>query len=340
MMKNETPRSVINRLTVAFLVCMALEGAAALAVSLRSPSEAGSAALFGLSPARLGVSALIAGAITALCGMAVVECTQVGWWRRFTYACRRWVHSPTWGLAILWTIFSLVLIFIALLVLYWSPAVVELSLFSALFNRVGLLLGWGALCLLQLGLWFLLTLHGDDRAHWLSWTPLRAGILLFSATLIYTITLRVSLAATWDTRFRGLEAYIFLPVIMLLLWGGAQRFLSSRIGDEKVNPAMLLLFIAALAYTIYWHTAQWVQMETTTNVATWHLVAQSFLEGKLYLENPYTTHDMTLYAGHWYVPLPPLPALVVLPFIAIFRIENFNMARFAILCGVANVVVH
>ena len=52
-------------------------------------------------------------------------------------------------------------------------------------------------------------------------------------------------------------------------------------------------------------------------------LADGWLHGHLYLPNtPPDTQDYTLHNGHWYVAFPPLPAMLLLPIVAIFHLSH------------------
>ncbi len=52
-------------------------------------------------------------------------------------------------------------------------------------------------------------------------------------------------------------------------------------------------------------------------------LADGWLHGHLYLHNiPPDTQDYTLHNGHWYVAFPPLPAVLLLPIVAIFHLSH------------------
>jgi len=46
-------------------------------------------------------------------------------------------------------------------------------------------------------------------------------------------------------------------------------------------------------------------------------LADAFLHGRLYLSDPPVTHDLTQVDGRWYVPFPPLTAILMLPAVAL-----------------------
>ena len=55
--------------------------------------------------------------------------------------------------------------------------------------------------------------------------------------------------------------------------------------------------------------------------------------GELFLADPDTTHDLTFWHGHWFVPNPPLPAIIMMPLIKIFGLWTFNTTLFSTWVG-------
>ena len=76
---------------------------------------------------------------------------------------------------------------------------------------------------------------------------------------------------------------------------------------------ILTLLCFAAAFTAYLLPVSiWGKMETSA-ASYFNLLADAFLHGRLYLIDPPATIDLTLHNGQWYVPFPPLPALLMLP---------------------------
>lgn len=326
-----------NTATILFPLC-ALEGIAALIGLSFHPSEPESAVFLGLSLVRLVIYAAAFLMVLAFIFLAWSARNHTAGWRSIQTIGEKITSSPGRAFSIFTAVFALLLIVLSILLLAVSPAAKELTLLKTVLNRLGYLLLWGALILSQFLLWMLLDARIHRQMDRIS-LPLRAGVLLAAATLTYLVFLKVYLAATWDLRLRDVENYIFLPALFLTLWGIIRYLRIDSARSATMERLMILCFIGVTIYTIYWHTAQWAKFEQTRDGATWHLLAQSFLEGRLYLQNPSSLHDMTLYKGEWYVPSPPLPALVLMPLIALFGIENINMVQFSILIGAANAVV-
>lgn len=98
--------------------------------------------------------------------------------------------------------------------------------------------------------------------------------------------------------------------------------------------AIFLLF-----FGIYWGTAVWGEATQTPDTAYFNELADAFLRGRLYLIVPASTHDLTAFQGKWYVPFPPLPALLLMPWVAISGKTGVNTVLFATICGAANVTL-
>src|SRR5947209_3323468 len=63
-------------------------------------------------------------------------------------------------------------------------------------------------------------------------------------------------------------------------------------------------------------------------------LADGWLHGHLYLHDvPLVTQDYTLYNGHWYVAFPPLPAVLLLPIVAIFHLSHQTLISLAFSLG-------
>jgi hypothetical protein len=63
-------------------------------------------------------------------------------------------------------------------------------------------------------------------------------------------------------------------------------------------------------------------------------LAKSFLQGRLDLAQPPTTVDLTQHDGKWYVPFPPLAALLMTPWVAVFG--DVDTVLFAACMGAIN----
>lgn len=94
-----------------------------------------------------------------------------------------------------------------------------------------------------------------------------------------------------------------------------------------------LLAIAVYAY----FAAQHGSLLTPSIAPYFNWLADAFLHGQLHLRVWWdTTHDLSLFGGRFYLYWPPLPALLLLPFVAIFGV-HFSDILFTL--GIAGINV-
>lgn len=102
-------------------------------------------------------------------------------------------------------------------------------------------------------------------------------------------------------------------------------------------PAALTVFV--LAGGIYMLTAALLGRWGSPASAYFNLLADAFLHGRLSLLNPPDLTDLTPFNGAWYVPFPPLPALLLLPWVAIAGVANVSTVLFGATIGATNVAL-
>lgn len=105
------------------------------------------------------------------------------------------------------------------------------------------------------------------------------------------------------------------------------------------NKAALTLLCFALAFAAYWGFARALGKAHTSDAAYFNLLADAFLHGRLHVLNPPTTIDLTFFNGRWYVPFPPLPALLMLPWVAAAGVGAVNTVVFNAAFAAANVAL-
>lgn len=110
-----------------------------------------------------------------------------------------------------------------------------------------------------------------------------------------------------------------------------------KVGWRHKIPVALLVWL--LAFIVYWGPPRLFNHATTPDVAYFNYLAAAFLQGQLSLQAPPDTLDLTFDRGAWYVPFPPLPALLMMPWVALMGVETLNTVLFAALFGALNVAL-
>lgn len=113
----------------------------------------------------------------------------------------------------------------------------------------------------------------------------------------------------------------------------------SLVGSIIRSPKTIAFVIFVSALSVYWLTALLLGRTTSPPTAYFTDLANAFLHGQTYLANPPATADLTLYNGRWYVPFPPLPALLLLPWVTIVGVSQVNTVLFGVVMGAANVAL-
>ncbi|KKR29409.1 MAG: hypothetical protein UT61_C0031G0012, partial [Candidatus Woesebacteria bacterium GW2011_GWA1_39_8] len=89
--------------------------------------------------------------------------------------------------------------------------------------------------------------------------------------------------------------------------------------EEDVMNATLILLSPLLFLLVYWVNINFMRDQAFV------YLAKSFLAGKTYfLTSPGGWADSALFMGHYYWPLGPFPAVVMIPFVYLFGLAGAN----------------
>ncbi len=108
-------------------------------------------------------------------------------------------------------------------------------------------------------------------------------------------------------------------------------------GQVSDHSRMYPVGVFCLAWLLYWLPAALAGHLQSLPVGYFDKLANAFLDGRLYLLDPPIVHDLTFHNGNWYVPFPPLPALLMIPWVWVFG--DINTTVFTIFMGAINVTL-
>ncbi len=139
----------------------------------------------------------------------------------------------------------------------------------------------------------------------------------------------------------GLFLWLFILISFLIV---LIRITYDDLVREKkavyaVEQFVLIAALFVITFFLYAHFAALIGWVNKTKYSFWDLLAGQFLQGKLYLENPPYTHDLTMYNGNWYVPMPPLPAVLMMPLAYLIGAEDISTSYFSMVFSAANGVL-
>ena len=226
-------------------------------------------------------------------------------------------------------------------------------LFGLSAPRLFLALVWLGLLLLNLGaIWLLFKQKDFGQKALVAFTQrqtlilgiLYAGLFISGTFLLFMQppVLRPfrSLVSTY-IRLGGFLTWVFVADLLLvaLLRLLAAESLKQNHWVARLDTLLGALSLFCLTIFLYWQVAVFINWVNKSRYAFWDLLVAQLLQGKLYLENPPYTHDLTFYNGKWYVPMPPLPAIVMLPIAYLFGVDNINPSLLSIVYSAINGVL-
>ncbi len=103
------------------------------------------------------------------------------------------------------------------------------------------------------------------------------------------------------------------------------------------SPLFVALLVMLAAFGFYWGWTYLLPYKPRPTFAYFDYQANAWLKGHLHLMFPQTTHDMTRYQGDWYIPFPPLPSILLFPYVAYKGILEVNVVWFACIVGAVTV---
>lgn len=110
--------------------------------------------------------------------------------------------------------------------------------------------------------------------------------------------------------------------------------------ELTTETARIILFgimVGAVFFWLFWESATFLGGTGTPPFAYYHQQAQVWLRGHWDMIFPPTRHDLTRYNGDWYLPFPPLPALLLLPWVWAEGMLEVDTILFSLGVGAVNV---
>ena len=209
---------------------------------------------------------------------------------------------------------------------HWAlPFIRTYALIKVIGERIYLAQLWMVLILIKVVAFYLFS------GGWNGTSGKRISGLARAAIISWSLTACVLvLSITWGLVSRDLSLQLFNgPTFKLLafsiwlsLWALWERKDSAQARQNWIYFWMGTVWLAVFLSSF--QLADWLNIVVTPRESYWHLLADSFLKGRLYLPNPPSDQDLVFYNGHWFIPIPPLPAFLMLPLVAVFGVNAIN----------------
>ncbi len=326
-------RKIVYRI---FWILNTIEGALVFLSLFLIASEQESAVWLGLSLPRLILAGGVLLVVLWFAGITLKVFFDEGWVAQWDAKLRRWLVADGWLLPLACALGVMALWSVGLLIVFNSGLSYPLGIgLRSIYARTKYLLLWGGLFSLQafLGLMVL-----NSRQTWqetwkdvaVRWRSFRVVwlLIILAATIVYVADLIFEI-----NLYRTFYDY-FLPFALLILFlSWLYQYQRNQPWYHSVLIALAVFFVTLILYRA---TTFIVERPNTPGKAYFPELAEAYLQGRLYLEDPSQTHDLTYHNGHWYVANPPLVAILMIPWVALRGANTLNTVVFSIIFGALN----
>lgn len=227
-------------------------------------------------------------------------------------------------------------------ILFTLPAMSErFGVLTPLFTQLKFLVAWLAVASLELFLMVAFYARKEIQLNWRIGRWYFLGTIAILWLVVISAGFALSLILSLLTFYRIIAGYFFslFAISMILVitwcWMGVKYTGTEKWAKAQKYPRLLLIFLAA--FLVYVLTAVLVENTHTPSKSYFDQLAYSFINGKIFLENPTSTTDLTFYGGKWYVAFPPLAAILMIPLALIFGNYGVNTVLFTIFFASVNV---
>lgn len=311
-------------------------GLVALYLLFRVPSDLQNSWLFGFSRERLLIGGGLSIILMCLGMLILISHLQPVWWKEVVKRTREYISQKGnlfWLFTLLYSLF--ISISVPSSIAVFTPALRNLALFQAVEERYGALILWIILTLILLGIIFY-TSFFESISEKRVFTRVNLSFWILPLLVIYFLSIHVTNEYSLRNPNQHFEYSLVLSGIFFLTWGLLNlAFDKQKLMLEKINQIFLEISVFIVTYLIYEQYAYLLDWLKTPRKAYWHLLAREFLNGRLFLisqsELYGELHDLIYYFGRWYVPPPPLPAILMVPYVLLARVENVNTVWFSII---------
>ncbi len=198
---------------------------------------------------------------------------------------------------------------------------------------------WFFLVLIQL--WVILFVVFPDKLHQSRTLDPRLAARFLWIVLLPSILLAITLSIVTPffvdlRRFGFLFSYSLAGLAFLAGMGWLQGWHRGRSWYTTAHSYLTAAIIFCVFFMIYRLSAVLVNNIFTPSKSYFDELAYAVLNGRLYLENPTSTMDLTLFQGKWYVAFPPLATILMLPLAILNGEEGINTVNFTIFFSAVN----
>lgn len=325
-MQNQKINSAVSQNQTANLLIglSVLEGIITIVLIMSSKSEQASGIVLGLSPARL-LMALISLVVTAVFFLLFI------WNKKSPADFITRLHNSKLRFLLTCLIVAVISSVTLAVLMSVSPSQQSDATVVSIVRRLWPLLAWGWLLAVQFIVILAYTRDPNDEGK-----PLHLAIYFALFMAVNYGFMAYYDAISWHIKMRGLLLILLMPVVSGFLWAVLPKKFNKE--QKRLSFWLSCLFIGTVTFAFYRSLGFLMGRFDTPAKAYWDVLADAFNHGRLYLINPPITHDLTFYNGHWFVPNPPFPAVLLMPIVAVTGVNSVNMTVVSAILGALNAV--
>lgn len=301
-----------------------LEGIITIGLIISSKSEQASGIILGMSPARL-LMVLISLVVTTAFFLLFI------WNKKSPAVFITWLHNSKLRFLLTCLIVAVISSVTLAVLISISPSQQSDATVANIVRRLWPLIAWGWLLAVQFAVILVKTRDSNDEGK-----PLRLAIYFALFMAVNYGFMAYYDAISWHIKMRGLLLILSMPVVSGFMWAVLPKMFNKV--QRRLSFWLSCLFIGTVTFAFYRSLGFIMGRFDTPSKAYWDVLADAFNHGRPYLLNPPVTHDLTFYNGHWFVPNPPFPAVLLMPAVAIAGANSVNMTVVSAILGALNVV--
>lgn len=151
----------------------------------------------------------------------------------------------------------------------------------------------------------------------------------------------LSFLAPFSARLSSLIGWFFISsaVFIILLRVNLPKEEKTTELLKKLDHLLTLYGIFILTFFLYVRYTFLIGWVGKTKYSFFDILAEAFVQGRLYIKNPPYIHDLTPYQGRWYVPMPPMPAILLMPLAYFVGAAGISTSYISIMVSALNGVL-
>jgi hypothetical protein len=331
----------MNMTTLTWLL-IELQGIFCFFLLFASSSESQNAVLFGASISRLLIAGVMLILLT-LCGWVVYLSAKRPEFLQEKFALVSNCLGP-YSVFMFLALFGCVFIFTLMsFFIFYTPAIAQkLEMIPIIFRHIQSLVAWLGLSSIEIACLIFFKDRTGIGQKWQvgKWFYLGVSSILIGLMVsgFYVLCLYFQVGHNRaEVRYNYLIFVLFTLLVLLWSWLGVKSLRTSTWTKAQKYLLPLLVFVGFFLF--YRTTALAVGHVNTPGKSYFDQLAYAFLDGRMYLENPSSTMDLTLFKDNWYLAFPPLAAILMIPLAMIYGSAGFSTVTFTIFFAAINVAL-